>query len=140
MDNIGKILIVDDELVALKNLKHIMNKEGYAVTATQSGQKALKHLKEQDFDVVLTDLRMEKVDGQQILKQCQINYPDTEVILITGYATLESAVEIMKQGAFYYIGKPFRLDDVRKVVKEALAKVQLKKENRQLRRQLANHE
>ncbi|MDM8557226.1 sigma-54 dependent transcriptional regulator [Candidatus Parabeggiatoa sp. HSG14] len=140
MDNIGKILIVDDELVALKNLKHVMKKEGYAVTATQSGQKALKYLEEQNFDVVLTDLRMEKVDGQQILKKCQTHYPDTEVILITGYATLESAVEAMKQGAFYYIGKPFRLDDVRQVVKEALAKVQLKKENCQLRRQLADHE
>jgi two-component system, NtrC family, response regulator HydG len=140
MDNTGKILIVDDELVALKNLKHVMKKEGYAVTGTQSGQKALKYLEEQHFDVVLTDLRMEKVDGRQILETCRTNYPDTEVILVTGYATLESAVEAMKQGAFYYIGKPFRLDEVRKVVREALAKVQLKKENRQLREQLANYE
>jgi two-component system response regulator HydG len=140
MDNTGKILIVDDELVALKNLKHIMKKEGYEVTGTQSGQKALKYLEEQHFDVVLTDLRMEKVDGRQILETCRANYPDTEVILVTGYATLESAVEAMKQGAFYYIGKPFRLDEVRKVVREALAKVQLKKENRQLREQLANYE
>jgi DNA-binding NtrC family response regulator len=140
MDNIGKILIIDDELVALKNLKHVMKKEGYAVTGTQSGQKALKYLEEQHFDVVLTDLRMEKIDGRQILEKCRSHYPDTEVILITGYATLESAVEAMKQGAFYYIGKPFRLDDVRKVVREALAKVELKKENRHLREQLASYE
>jgi DNA-binding NtrC family response regulator len=140
MDNIGKILIIDDELIALKNLKHVMKKEGYAVTGTQSGQKALQYLEEQDFDVVLTDLRMEKIDGMQILEKCRSQYPDTEVILITGYATLESAVEAMKQGAFYYIGKPFRLDDVRKVVREALAKVQLKKENRELREQLASYE
>jgi len=140
MDNIGQILIIDDELVALKNLKHVMKKEGYAVTGTQSGQKALKYLEEQYFDVVLTDLRMEKIDGMQILEKCRTHYPDTEVILITGYATLESAVEAMKQGAFYYIGKPFRLDDVRKVVREALAKVELKKENRHLREQLASYE
>ncbi len=136
----SKILIIDDELIALKNLKHVMKKEGYAVTGTQSGQKALKYLEEQQFDVVLTDLRMEKIDGQQILEKCRTHYPDTEVILITGYATLESAVEAMKQGAFYYIGKPFRLDEVRKVVREAVAKVQLKKENQQLRAQLANYE
>ncbi len=140
MDNISKLLIIDDELVALKNLKHVMKKEGYAVTTTQSGQKALKYISEQYFDVVLTDLRMEKVDGMQILEKCRLQHPDTEVILITGYATLESAVEAMKHGAFYYIGKPFRLDDVRKVVREALAKVELKKENHQLREQLASYE
>jgi len=140
MDNIGKILIIDNELVALKNLKQVMKNEGYAVTGTQSGQKALKYLEEQHFDVVLTDLRLEKIDGMQILEKCRSHYPDTEVILITGYATLESAVEAMKQGAFYYIGKPFRLDDVRKVVREALAKVEIKNENRHLREQLASYE
>ena len=140
MDNVSKLLIIDDELVALKNLKHVMTKEGYEVTITQSGQKALKYLEEQYFDVVLTDLRMEHVDGMQILEKSRILHPDTEVILITGYATLESAVSAMKQGAFYYIGKPFRLDDVRKVVREALAKVALKKENRHLREQLASYE
>ncbi|MEN8216768.1 MAG: sigma-54 dependent transcriptional regulator [Pseudomonadota bacterium] len=140
MDNIGKLLIIDDERVTLRNLKQLMKKEGYTVLGTQSGLNALKYLEEQDFDVVLTELRMKKVDGMQILEKCRTHHPDTEVILITGYATLESAVEAMKQGAFYYIGKPFRLDEVRKVVREALAKVQLKKENRHLRSQLASYE
>ena len=140
MDNIGKILIIDDEPVALKNMKQVMKKEGYAVISTQSGQKALKYLEEQHFDVVLTDLRMKKIDGMQILEKCRNHYPDTQVILITGYATLESAVEAMKQGAFYYIGKPFHLDDVRKVVREALAKAQIKKKNHYLHEQLASDE
>ncbi|HBR21014.1 MAG TPA: Fis family transcriptional regulator, partial [Nitrospiraceae bacterium] len=136
MEQRARILIVDDEKIALKNLEHVMKKEGYEIVGTQSGQNALKLLESQQFDLVLTDLRMEKVDGMQILKRCRELYPDTEVIMITGYATLESAVESMKHGAFYYIAKPFKLDEVRKVVKEASEKVWLKKENRQLREQI----
>jgi len=136
----ARILIVDDEKIALKNLEHVMKKEGYNVVATQSGQNALKLLEEQSFEVVLTDLRMEKVDGMQILKRCHELYPDTEVIMITGFATLKTAVETMKQGAFYYISKPFKLDEVRKVVKEAIEKVRLKNENRQLREQIENYQ
>lgn len=132
----GRLLIVDDEKIAVKNLEHVMKKEGYDVSATQSGANALAHLDKQQFDVVLTDLRMEKVDGLQILKKCRASWPDTEVILITGYATLESAVEAMKQGAFYYIAKPFRLDEVRKVVAEAMEKIRLRRENRALREQV----
>lgn len=127
------ILIVDDEKVALKNLEHVMKKEGYAVTATQSGANALTWLDRQAFDIVLTDLRMERIDGMQILAKCRERHPNAEVILITGFATLESAVEAMKHGAFYYIAKPFRLDEVRKVVAEAAEKIRLRRENQALR-------
>jgi DNA-binding NtrC family response regulator len=136
MESAAKLLIIDDERIALRNLEHVMKKEGYDVTGTQSGPNALKLLEEQQFDVVLTDLRMEKVDGMQILKKTREFYPDTEVIMITGFATLDSAVEAMKHGAFYYIAKPFRLEEVRKVVQEAAHKVRLKTENRHLRDQL----
>ena len=131
-----KILVVDDERIAVRNLEHVLKKEGYDVIGTESGANALKLLEEHQFDVVLTDLRMEKVDGLQILKKCRDLYPDTEVIMITGYATLETAVEAMKKGAFHYVAKPFKLDVVRNVVKEAIEKVKLKKENRQLRDQI----
>jgi DNA-binding NtrC family response regulator len=140
MEGAAKILIIDDERIALRNLEHVMQKEGYEVTATQSGPNALKLLEEQPFDIVLTDLRMEKVDGMQILKKSRELYPDTEVIMITGYATLDSAVESMKHGAFYYIAKPFKLEEVRKVVKEAVHKVRLKTENRQLREQIESYQ
>ncbi|MEW6117945.1 MAG: sigma-54 dependent transcriptional regulator [Nitrospirota bacterium] len=136
MQNHARILIVDDEKIALKNLEHVMKKEGYTVTGTQSGQNALKLLEEQQFDVVLTDLKMEKVDGMQILKKSRELHPDTEIIMITGYATLQSAVDAMKHGAFYYIAKPFKLDEVRKVVREAFEKVRLRRENSQLRAQI----
>ena len=136
MQHNSRILIVDDEQIALRNLEHIMKKEGYEVTSTQSGTNALKLMEEQQFDLVLTDLKMEKVDGNQILRRSKELSPDTEVIMITGYASLQSAILAIKKGAYDYITKPFKLDEVRKVVKEALEKVMLKKENQQLREQI----
>lgn len=140
MKNKGRLLIVEDEKVALKNLDHVMEKEGYRVVGTTSGPNALKILQEQEFDVVLTDLKMEKVDGLEVLEKCKSLYPDTEVIMITAYASIPSAVETMKKGAYDYIAKPFKLDVVRKVVREAVEKVRLKKENAQLREQIEKYQ
>ncbi len=83
---------------------------------------------------------MEKVDGFEILRKCKSLYPDVEVIMITGYATVENAVEAMRQGAFYYIAKPFKLDIIRKIIKEASEKTNLKKEVKKLKEQLDLHE
>jgi two-component system response regulator HydG len=140
LNNPIRILIVDDERIALKNLEHVMKKEEYDVVSTQSGQNALKLLEEQRFDVILTDLKMEKVDGMQVFNKSKELYPDSEVIIITGFASLDSAVQGMKHGAFYYIAKPFKLDEVRQVVKEAVEKIRLKNENRQLREQLESYQ
>ncbi|KPJ97822.1 MAG: Fis family transcriptional regulator, partial [Nitrospira bacterium SG8_35_4] len=131
-----KILIVDDEQITLENLEIIMKKENYDVTTSSSGKEALKLLQKQEFNVVLTDLRMDEVDGMQVLAECRKLYPDSEVIMITAYASLPSAIETMKKGAYYYLAKPFKLDEVRKVVNEALEKVKLKKENATLREQI----
>ena len=130
------ILVVDDERIAARNLEHLMKKEGYDVRAVQTGAAALALLEQRPFDVVLTDLRMEKIDGMQVLARCKVLHPESEVILVTGHATTESAVQAMKDGAFYYLAKPFRLDEVRKVVAEAIAKIRLKRENRELREQI----
>ncbi|MEO5372438.1 MAG: sigma-54 dependent transcriptional regulator [Magnetococcus sp. DMHC-1] len=132
-----RLLIVDDEKIAVKNLEYVMRKEGYTVTTATSGANALRLLDEQSFDVVLTDLRMDKVDGLAILDACRRQQADTEVIIITGFATLESAVDAMKQGAFSYIAKPFRLDEVRRVTAEATEKIRLKRENQQLKAEIA---
>ncbi|MEW5787233.1 MAG: sigma-54 dependent transcriptional regulator [Pseudomonadota bacterium] len=132
----ARLLLVDDERIALRNLEHVLAKEGYQITATQSGPHALELLDAQPFDLVLTDMKMDKVDGMQLLRRCKSQHPDVEVIMITGFATLESAVEAMKEGAFHYIAKPFRLDEVRQTVAEALEKIRLKRENRALREQL----
>lgn len=136
--NIAQILIVDDEAAAVENLAHVCRKEGYEVTTRMSGTGALEVLDKKRFDVVLTDLQMEKVDGMAVLQRVKEIAPDTAVILITGFATLDSAVSAMKAGAFHYIAKPFRLDEVREVVRNALEMVYLKQENRQLKEQLTS--
>jgi len=140
MEQKTKILIVDDEAIALRNLEHIMKKEGYEVSGTSKGQSAMKLIEEQQFDVVLTDLKMDKVYGMQILKRSRELYPDTEVIMITGYATVQTAIQAIKKGAYDYIAKPFKLDEVRRVVREAIEKVRLKRENAQLREQIEKFE
>ena len=122
MDYKGKLLIVDDEKIAVEKLESVMKKEGYEVKGTNSGESSLKILKEQMFELVLTDVHMGKVDGIVVLSKCKELYPDSEVIIITAYASLSSAIEIMKKGAYSYIAKPFKLDEVRKVVEEAIEK------------------
>jgi len=138
--NAPRLLVVDDEAAALKNLCHILRKEGYDVTACQSGAAGLKELQQHEFDLLLTDLRMKGVDGMALLRRTKEVQPDCEVIVITGHATLDSAVEAMKEGAFHYIAKPYRLDEVRQVVKGALDVVLLKRENRVLKRRIEGYE
>ena len=116
----ARLLVVDDEAVALRNLAHVFRKEGYQVVTRQSGGTALKELRNQPFDVVLTDLRMDRVDGMQVMREAKLLHPDCEVILIPGHGSLNSAVAAMKEGAFHYVAKPFRLDEVRQIVRSAL--------------------
>ncbi len=132
----ARILIVDDEPTAVENLAHVCRKEGHQVTTRITGQGAIEAMQRNNYDVILSDLQMEKVDGMTILHEAKMISPETAVVLITGYATLNSAVEAMKAGAYHYIAKPFRLDEVREVVRSALELVNLKKENRLLKEQL----
>jgi len=134
----GRVLIVDDEATAVENLAHVCRKEGHEVTTRTTGMGAIEAMEKTRFDVILTDLRMEKVDGMAVLHRARELDPETAVVLITGFATLDSAVEAMKAGAFHYIAKPFRLDEVREVLRNALELVRLKRENRELRTQLSS--
>ncbi|NLI82090.1 MAG: sigma-54-dependent Fis family transcriptional regulator [Deltaproteobacteria bacterium] len=135
MDTV-RILVVDDESITRENLTHILNKEKYQAVAVENGLKALRELEKTEYDLVLTDLRMEQVDGMQVLKRAKELYPETEVIMITGYATISSAVEAMQKGAYHYIAKPFNLDEVRLLVHKALEKRMLQKELIELKRQM----
>lgn len=136
MNKRPRLLIVDDEEMALMNLEHILKKTDYEIVTAQSGPKGLELIKNEIFDVVLTDLRMEKVDGMRILEEARNVNPSVEVIMITGYATVDSAIEAMKKGAYHYISKPFRIDAVRKIVAEAVEKVRLRTENIKLKSDL----
>ena len=122
MNKKPRILVVDDEDIVRKNLGHILKKEDYIVTTASSGVEALQRLETSDFDVILTDIKMEKVTGIEVLEKTKNRYPDTKVIMITGYASVDSAIECIKKGAFHYIEKPFKLDEVRAIVKEAIKK------------------
>ncbi|UCD35353.1 MAG: endopeptidase La [Nitrospiraceae bacterium] len=116
------ILLVDDEQIALENLKPVLEKEGYDVDTAESGAAALCKTEETLYDVVLTDLKMKHVDGLEVLEKTKFRNPEAQVIMITGYGTIDSAVAAMKKGAFHYITKPLRLDEVRTVVRNALDK------------------
>lgn len=129
-----RILVVEDEEIALKNLSHILKKEGYDIDEAGSGKKAIERLQQNVYDLVLTDLKMEKIDGMEILDRTRKLQPDTETIVITGYATVDSAVEALKRGAYHYIAKPYKIDEVRKIVREALYKRRLVQENRELKK------
>ncbi len=120
MSKKARVLIVDDEEIARKNLAHVLTKDEYEVVAVADGERALRELDMAEFDVVLTDLRMEKVDGMDLLDRIKVRYPDTRVIMMTGFATVPSAIEAMQKGAFHYIAKPFKLDEVRDTIKKAL--------------------
>ncbi len=134
-----KILVVDDERVALRNLAHVLRRQGYEVTGSQSGAKALQLLEDQKFDVVLADLKMPKVSGLCILKRAKEINPDTEVIMITGYASVETAIEAMRAGAYHYVSKPFKIDKVRRIVAQALERKQrrcVKEDKKHQRKQI----
>lgn len=133
------ILIVDDEATAVENLAHVCRKEGHDVTTRTSGAGAIDALNNHHYDLVLTDLKMENVDGMAVLEHAKNIDKDLAVILITGYAALDTAIDAMKAGAFHYIAKPFRLDEVREVIRNALELVELKRENRALKQQLNNN-
>ena len=104
----GRILIVDDEISIVKNMAAILSEFGYEVTGVVSADEALESLKQQDFDILLTDLELGGMDGIELLQAALNVKPDLIGIIITGYATVETAVEAMKCGAFDCITKPFK--------------------------------
>jgi DNA-binding NtrC family response regulator len=130
------ILVVEDDKVARDNLVHILARDAYRIDTANGGIEALKQLKKENYDLVLTDLRMEKVDGLEVLRRAKELLPDCEVIMITGFATVNSAISTMKHGAFHYVAKPYKIDEVRALVAQALEKKRLKDQVRDLRHDL----
>ncbi len=131
-----KILVVDDEAIVCESCQRILQEEGYEVECALSGKEAFERMKENPFDIVITDLKMPGIDGMEVLKTLRQEYPDVIVIMITGFSTVETAVKAMKLGAFDYIPKPFTPDEVSVVVKKAFEKRNLMLENIYLRQEL----
>ena len=130
-----KILVVDDEMNIRDLLKIFLTGEGYSVEVADNGASGLEAVRNHIFDLVITDLKMPKLSGFDLLKGIKEVSPNTIVVIITAFGTTESAVESMKLGAFDYIQKPFKIDDIRLIVKNALDKHALQEELSILKKQ-----
>ncbi|HUI45784.1 MAG TPA: sigma-54 dependent transcriptional regulator [Nitrospirota bacterium] len=133
------ILVVDDEKDICMALNILLTKEGYTVKEAYNGEEALDRLRETNFDVVMTDIRMEKMDGFEVLKQTQKISPETSVVMMTAFASVGSAVEAMRAGASDYITKPFINDEIRLTISKLLQSRELRIENQILRQELSQN-
>jgi DNA-binding NtrC family response regulator len=131
-----EILLVDDETISLKNVGHFLELKGFLVTTAASGNEALALLNRSHFDLVITDLKMGDVDGVQVMKTAKELHPEIEVIIVTGYATVDSAVEAMALGAFYYLSKPIKLKELHALVMRATEKTMLRREIIRLKKRI----
>lgn len=108
-----RLMVIDDEPTVGRRLKQVLAKSGFEVEAFTSPVAALERMAEKPFDIVVTDFRMKEMNGMQVLKKIRTLYPRTKVIIITGYARIETATEAFREGGFDFIAKPFRLDELR---------------------------
>jgi len=127
-----RVLVVDDEPQICHNCLKILTKDQYRVDCAHNGQDALALFAKAPYDVVVTDLKMSRLGGMELLRRVKHMAPDTMVIVITGYSTVSSAVEVMKLGAFDYLPKPFTPDELRAMVAQAIKARQVRMENRDL--------
>ncbi len=133
----NRILVVDDEQGMRDFLSIMLKKEGYDVVAAENGEHALKAIHAEIYDLVITDVKMPRVDGIEVLRTVKEISPETVVIVITAFATTDTAVQAMKLGAYDYITKPFKVDEIKLIIQKALEKHHLRKENILLRREIA---
>jgi DNA-binding NtrC family response regulator len=129
-----RILVVDDEAFIRENLERILEEDGYRPYSTASGDEAVREVSEEEIDLVLLDLNLGNKSGLDVLRAMREVDPEVLVIIITGYGTVESAVEALKLGAYDYIKKPFKADAIRLIVRLGLETQNLRREVRQLRR------
>jgi DNA-binding NtrC family response regulator len=118
-----RIMVLDDEPIVCKRLKPALEKQGYEVDTFTQSSDAMEQIKQIDYDIIVTDLKMKGVDGMELLTEAKRRSPRTEVIVITGFATLETARQSFQKGVFDFIAKPFKLSEIQEVVKRAEAKI-----------------
>ena len=131
-----RILIVDDELIVRESLGNWLKEEGYSVDTSDNGMDALEKIKSQGRDLVIADVKMPGMDGIELLERCKKVDPDLQVLVMTAYASIDTAVQAMKKGAFDYIVKPFNPEDVTQIIQRALKFKMLEQENILLKKEL----
>lgn len=129
-------MIVDDDPVALDLLREVLSKEGYEVVSALSAEEAISQGIENIFDVIITDVRMGEKDGMDVLRSFKKTSPETAVIMITAFGSIDTAIEAIREGAFDYISKPFKLEEIKITVKRALEQRRLLRENQYYRQEL----
>jgi two-component system, NtrC family, response regulator PilR len=132
----AKILVVDDEESIREFLEIMLRKEGYEITLAEDGQKAKDLLQKKSFDMIISDLQMPNMTGIELLKYVRQDFPEMLFMMITAFGTTETAVEAMKMGAYDYLTKPFKIDEVRINISNALRSKNLEFENRSLKKEL----
>jgi DNA-binding NtrC family response regulator len=135
----SKILIVDDEPDICRALDFLLKREGYDVSTVNSGEDAVVKLKEDSFDVVISDLKMGKMDGMAVLEKAKELSPETAVIIMTAFASIESAIDAMKKGAIDYIVKPFLNEEIKMTISKILDQKKILIENAALKQQVSQH-
>jgi len=131
------ILVVDDDESALKALMQVLRKENYQVEGASSGPEALQKLESGRADLVITDIRMGRMDGMELMRELHARLPDLPVIVMTAFASIDTAIRSIHEGAYDYISKPYEVDDLRLTVRRALEQARLVRENLALRQNLA---
>ncbi|MGH7276287.1 MAG: sigma-54-dependent transcriptional regulator, partial [Candidatus Rokuibacteriota bacterium] len=131
-----RVLVADDERSMRELLEIMLRQAGHEVGLAEGGAQAIEALKREAFDLVITDLRMREVDGLAVLRAAKEHSPETVVLVITAFASTETAVEAMKLGAYDYITKPFKMDEIKLTIANALERKRLQDENQALKRQL----
>lgn len=129
-------VIADDDKTIGEILKELISRDSISVEVFSDGLDAIKFIKKQPVDIIITDLMMPRVGGLEVLRQARITNPDVIVIIITGHASLETAIEAVREGAYDYIKKPFKLQEMEIVFNNAVDKVKLVRENRKLLQEL----
>src|SRR5574341_1000389 len=132
-----RVLVVDDERPTRLLMEKELPRAGCAVASAESGEEGLERLREQDFDVVLLDLKMPGMGGMEVLRRIRESETSAEVVILTGHPDVSTAIEAMKLGAYDYLTKPFKLAEVEEVLRRAAERRRLRKENEALRRMVA---
>src|SRR5437764_988832 len=131
-----KVLVVDDEVLHAETVAETLERIGYECSIAHGGKEGARRIETEDFDVILTDLRMADMDGLALLRKAKQEQPEAEVVVITGHSDVKTAVEAMQEGAANYLTKPVGRDELRAVINKAVERLRLSRANQQLKRQL----
>ncbi len=129
-----RIAVIDDEITVCRRLKQALEKGGYGVESFQKAEPFWRRMVQDPFNIIFLDLKLPDVDGMDVLARIKKRYDNVEVIIITGFGSIDSAISAIKKGAYHYVTKPFKLDEIRLLARSAKEKIGLREENRRLRK------